>query len=364
MYHPPANPPPLPLGRPPRRTARIWLFVSVIVVLVLGSGVAVWVLLPGDPTTRQADPDPDRIPLPAVWPTAGSKTVKPLPMPTGEMVVALPNSVRNDVLCGAVDDARLTALIGGPVLREIKYIGERPFSCHIAAPGRDIEISAVTSADMVTDRRVPVQVSGRQGLLNRSLGSTELRVPFLAAGSPESQQLDPQITPVLEIRQRSGSDEDATALASAMLETTTKPGPPLPSIGADGMISPVRTEPTPGFGVIGSAWPQLARQLCTILADEAHLDVASAEAKMNGSCSVKSGELELEAEFTEIFIGSTLFDEKIGDTPVSRESDAIVVRLESKPYQAVRVSAGFHHPPGFDYKSFTERVVAKLVGKG
>ncbi|WP_215546563.1 hypothetical protein [Amycolatopsis sp. CA-230715] len=336
----------------------------MIVVLVLGTGVAVWALLPGDPTSRQADPDPDRIPLTAAWPTPGGKTVKPLPMPTGEMVVALPISVRNDVFCGAVDDGRLTALIGGPVLREVKHIGEHPLSCHIAAPGRDIEISAETAADLIPDRRVTVQVSGREGLLHRSLGSTELKVPFLAPRSPAAQRKDSEIAPILRVYQRSGSDEDAIALASAVLETTTKPGPLLPAVGSHGTIPPERTEPTPGFGVVGSALPQLARQLCTILADEAHLDLATAEAKMNGSCSIRNGESEVSADFSEIFDGSTVFDETINGTSVSITPYRMIVRLEGKPYQGITVSVGYPPPPGLDYKAFTERVVAKLAGKG
>ncbi|GAA1949632.1 hypothetical protein [Amycolatopsis minnesotensis] len=110
-------------------------------------------------------------------------------------------------------------------------------------------------------------------------------------------------------------------------------------------------------------------KLCTILADEAHLDLATAEARMNGSCSIRNGQPKLSAEFpeffefSEFFNGSTLFDETINGTPVSLTPQKMVVRLESKPYQGITVSVGYP-PPGLDYKAFTERVLAKLVGKG
>ncbi|WP_215546562.1 hypothetical protein [Amycolatopsis sp. CA-230715] len=287
-----------------------------------------------------------------------------MPMPTGEMLAALPDFVRNDVLCQAVDDARMTGIIGGPVRREVRPDGSGDLAaCHIVSPGNDIEITTTTSGTSSSDA-AEVLVHGKRARLEHLGDRTEVSVPVLP-GSESAQNYPYGVRPILSIKQRPGADDKVTAVATAVLEAATKPGPSIPK-DDETRIPPRRADPTPGFGVIGSAWPQITWQLCTILADEAHLDLQAAEAKFDGECSIESGNVRTYARSSEVTSrdDTAHFTETISGRPASRDAGGITVKLTDEPAPTANFAATGPFPPGFDYKAFTERVVAKLVGKG
>jgi hypothetical protein len=298
--------------------------------------------------------------LPAVWPTKHGQLPRPVPMPTGEMITALPQATAGHVLCEALPQQRWEDILGGTTVREAQ-----DDTCHLATETLDISVRLEKASPEIQQQNTqPVTVSGREGRLGYAAPKTNamLTVPLTAP----PKKADDDIRTVLRVDigldpNRPGSqelDHEATDIARGIVDATMKPGPALPVEGKDGAIPAKPAEPIPGFGITGSAYPMISWELCTRLGQELGANVATTVPEFQGSCMVRGVKATYTQETSPRAYAGTL-----AGRPVSVQGNTVVVKLLDKSDETLTLTTDGKTVKDADLPAFTARVLPSLLGR-
>lgn len=224
------------IARKTDRPMWIWAGCALVSVLLLfGVGIFVAItLLSRDDTGTEAK-------LPEVWPSKPGQELRPVVMPTGEMVAALTDETAAQVLCQAIPEQRWEEILGGRTLREAGQ------SCHAVTAELDVSTQMAPALPEDTSRGLPTKttVAGKLAVIATDKDGTTLGVELV--------EVAPHIgaSPVLHISLRGRlvespeTEKKARALAEALIAGAMPPGPKLPKTGEDGEIALEKTEPGP-----------------------------------------------------------------------------------------------------------------------
>lgn len=222
---------------------------------------------------------------PKSWPTGSGKALRPVPMPSGEMLMALPMETTAQVLCQSLPPERWAQLMGGEVLREVEH-GE---SCHAVGPDDWVRISlnrkGVADATGLGTRK-QVTVAGRPATL--VVGSS----PSLVEVQLADADVRPGTGGVLRIetswtrapRQDDQSEPRLLGLAESVLAGAFAPGPELPAADKRDIIERKTVEP--GAGILDAPLPVISWNLCTQAGRALGLPTEATEPRSDGKCMV------------------------------------------------------------------------------
>jgi hypothetical protein len=286
--------------------------------------------------------DDDRPPvtraLPAEWPSKDGKALRPVPMPAGELVAALPPETAGQVLCQALSQERWDALLGSRTLREIRGAG-----CHLVTTTTDVTL-ALDAAPANLQDPSDVEIAGRTGRLEYlpPKANTRLAVRLVDAAGTD------QIKPYLRV-ELSGSapalDKLTESIATEVVQATTKPGPALPPVGKDGSIPAQRPAPA---AIADLPWPVISWQLCTALTAKLG---GTARPYIDGRCTVRGSQ----AAYTDT-VSPRAFPARLAGRPALITRDLVAVKLSDDTAQELTFSGG-----GRDLESLAEEVLPRLL---
>ncbi len=94
--------------------------------------------------------------LPATWPTSTGEALRPVPMPTGEMIAAMPFKTAPHVLCQVITGERWEQLLGGRTLLEASVV-----ECHARTAVLDVRVSMEEKPGEPSGQGSQVVVAGR-----------------------------------------------------------------------------------------------------------------------------------------------------------------------------------------------------------
>ncbi|WP_236797021.1 hypothetical protein [Amycolatopsis sp. GM8] len=308
----------------------------VLAVLFSFAGVAtaagyLWARADDDhPTVTRA--------LPAVWPTKDGKALRPVPMPAGELVVALPPDTAGQVLCQSLGQDRWEALLGGKALREV-----RGASCHVVTANTDVTLALTDSPANLQDPH-DIEVSGRAARLEYLPPYVNTRLDTQLADRPGSDQIKPFLRVEL-----SGSapalDQLTESVAAEVVAATTKPGPALPAAGKDGSI-PVE-HPAPA-AITDLPWPMISWQLCAALTRELG---GTPRPYSDGRCTVRG----IQAAYTDS-VSPRVFPDRLAGRPALITDSLVAVKLSDDTSQELAFTG-----TGHSLKALAESVVPRLL---
>ncbi|MFD9894596.1 hypothetical protein ACFWY9_35065 [Amycolatopsis sp. NPDC059027] len=339
---------------------RNWIAIAIILgVLAMFAGLGLVAKLTLGPVFGTSDPPKD---LPAIWPTQGGTAVRhEVPMPTGEMVAALPRTTAGQVLCRAVPAQRWPEILGGPVLMEVSLTG----SCHVVTATLDVTVDLNGSTTPLV-RSEPITISGRSGYAEHSETGATLMLA-LTGNRPGTW-----VNPTLNIRLMKDfrdSERDlagmAKAIAEGVIAATTAPGLSLPQDTESlSGIPPKAVPPTPRFGIVDGAYPMVSWQLCTQLAQELGVDIEKTKPSMRGDCQLQGDTFNASADYIETTAGKAEYPDRIGGRPAQFTKNYVQVKLTDDTDQAVRFHAFFARTQNDDrLHALVEKVLPPLLGR-
>jgi hypothetical protein len=258
--------------------------------------------------------------LPKSWPSENGRPLRPVPMPSGEMLMALPRETTAQVLCQATPAERWKQLMGGEVAREVEH-GE---SCH--AVGLDswvrMSLSRTPVADstglgkrkQVTVARRPatVVVGGSPSLVEVKLSDTDVRVLRIETSwtrvPPQNDQ----------------SEAMLLGLTESVLAGAFGPGPKLPAADKRDVIERKTVEP--GAGILDAPLPEISWKLCTQLQRALGVPAEAPEPYIDGKCTaIAADDTAVRVEHTAVL--SELRGEPVAGRPASEDSGQLSVLL-------------------------------------
>ncbi|RSM67145.1 hypothetical protein DMH03_08825 [Amycolatopsis sp. WAC 01376] len=217
--------------------------------------------------------------LPKEWPTANGRPLRPVPMPSGEFLLALPQETAAQVLCQAIPADRWKTLMSGDVAREVEH-GE---SCH--AVGLDswvrISLNRTAVADSpglgtrkevtVAGRPATVVLGGSPSFVEAKLSGTDVRVLRIETSWT-------RVPP-----QHDQSEGLLLGLTDAILGGAFGPGPKLPAANERDVIE--RKPVEPGAGILDAPLPEISWKLCTQIQRALGLPAEATEPYSDGKCT-------------------------------------------------------------------------------
>ncbi|WET78834.1 hypothetical protein P3102_33120 [Amycolatopsis sp. QT-25] len=217
--------------------------------------------------------------LPKEWPTANGRPLRPVPMPSGEFLLALPRETTAQVLCQATPAERWKELMGGDVAREVEH-GE---SCHAVGMDSWVRISLNRTA-----------VAGSTGLGTRKEVTVAGRpATVVLGGSPSLVEVKPSGTDAHVLRIETGwtrvpprddqGEGRLLGLAESVLAGAFGPGPKLPAADERDVIERKTVEP--GAGILDASLPEISWKLCTGIQRALGLPAAATEPYSDGKCT-------------------------------------------------------------------------------
>ncbi|GAB2956929.1 hypothetical protein GCM10017788_47840 [Amycolatopsis acidiphila] len=286
--------------------------------------------------------DNDRPPvtkaLPAEWPSKDGKALRPVPMPTGEMVAALPPDTAGQVLCQALSQERWEALLGGKTLREVQGAG-----CHLVTTTTDVTL-ALDAAPANLQDPSDVEVAGRPARLEFLPPKANTRLDVRVLDAPGTDQVKPYLRVGL-----SGSapalDTLAESIATEVVQATTKPGPALPAAAEDGSIPAQRPAPA---AIADLPWPMISWQLCTALTGRLG---GTARPFADGRCAAHG----IEAAYTDA-VTPRVFPARLAGRPALVTDDMVAVKLTDGTAQELTFTGG-----GRSLEPLAEAVLPRLL---
>ncbi|WP_158881864.1 hypothetical protein [Amycolatopsis anabasis] len=308
------------------------------------------------------EPPPPRG-LPAVWPTKHGEIPRPVPMPTGEMIAALPQSTAGHVLCQALPPKRWEEILGGKTLREAQSD-----ACHLVTDTLEVFVRldrpGAEPPGPQAEEPEQVDVDGRPGQLEYAGAKLNAKLTVPLAAQPPNASEDIRTMLRIDIgqdpnhRADEGLDEQVTAIARGVLTAAAAPGPGLPPVGRNGVITARQTEPVPGHGIVDGSWPMISWQLCTRLSRELGTGVGAADAKFKGDCAVRG----VHATYTQD-LSPRAYTTTIAGRPASVQQNAVTVKLADNSEQALTLSTDGKAVSEADLPGFTGRVLPALLGR-
>ncbi|MEV6910595.1 hypothetical protein [Amycolatopsis sp. NPDC051071] len=290
--------------------------------------------------------------LPKAWPTENGHALRPVPMPTGEFLLALPPETTAQVLCQAVPAERWTQLMGGPVAREVEH-GE---SCHAVGLDDWVRISvnrtAVTGgmgkakAVTIAGRPATLVVGGAPSVVEVKLSDTDVRVLRIE-------------TSWTRVPRQDNKDEGLLlGLTESVLNGAFSPGPKLPAADKRDIIERKTVEP--GAGILDAPLPEISWKLCTQLGRALGIPETDTEPYSDGKCTATTvDDSPVRVEHTAI--RTELRDAPVAGRPAQETSGELSVLLtDNGSGQGLR----FYWSGGSKtaLRELAEKVVAPLLG--
>lgn len=338
----------------PRKDHTVLIALSVLAAVTLVVG-ATWFLTRDTPESKAAP-----LKLPTQWPTSGGELVRQVPMPTGELAVALPTRTAGHVLCGAVPEPTWAAVLGGPVLREVDKAG----NCHVVSA--NLEVSAKQWAEPVPMQGTEpeqVAVAGRQATLGRFGGNGFGEILSVRLSSSTEKWVRPVLQLIVNRVPQDRGEHDlrgmVLSLAEKMIGAITTPGPKLPADGESREMTPI-----PGSGITDAAYPLITWQLCTQLSRVLNVPLDQVKPGPFGSCERESDlsvvKLVYDDESEEDY-----FPDRVAGRPArEKTSDStVVVQLLDDSRQTLEISWFDATKPDGALRELTEKVVPPLLGR-
>ncbi|NIH86965.1 hypothetical protein [Amycolatopsis granulosa] len=288
--------------------------------------------------------------LPTVWPTRDGELPHRVPMPSGEMLVAMPGDSSAHVLCQALSDRHWQALLGGTTLREVRGNG-----CHLVTGSLDVGVR-LDNAPATLSAPQAVTVSGHAAEVESS-GTVNARLNAHLVDEPPSGRVHPylrvDITRSAVTRPDLALDDLAVSIARDVLDATMAPGPGLPARSRDGTIAMQVTEPVPGYGIRGAPWPVVSWQLCTELAKAMGTSPSAAKPKFDGRCTVRTVQAVLNDDVT-----PRAYPDTLAGRPALITSDLVAVKIADDETEEL-VFTG----TGRDLSALAGSVLPALLGR-
>ena len=327
-----------------RKTDRpMWIWAgcaltSVLLLLGVGTVVAI-TLLNRDGESTGAE-------LPEVWPSTTGKALRPVPMPTGEMVAALPGATGSQVLCQVIPEQRWEEILGGRTLREAGG------ACHAVTAELDVSAQMILALPKDTSRGLPTRttVAGKTAVVATDKGGTSLSVELV--------EVDPHhgASPVLNVSVRgrvlnpAETEPKAKALAEALIAGAMPPGPKLPKIGEDGEIPWEKTEPGP---IADRPLPVISWLLCAELGRALGVPVDGAKPTFFAACELNG----VTADYSELSskVNQTT---SIAGLPAQVSEGVVIVQLTADPDGETLKFKG-----SGDLSAIAEKAVPPLLGR-
>ncbi|EME54536.1 hypothetical protein [Amycolatopsis decaplanina] len=329
------------IARKTDRPMWIWAGCALISVLLLfGAGIVVAITL-----LNQDDPGTGAE-LPEVWPSKSGQALRPVPMPTGEMVAALTDETAAQVLCQAIPEQRWEEILGGHTLREAGR------SCHAVTTKLDISVRMAPALPDDTSRGLPTRttVAGKLAVLATDKDGTSLSVELVEVAPHNGA------SPVLHVSLRGRvvkspeTEQKARALAEALIAGVTPPGPKLPKIGEDGEIPLEKTEPGP---IKDRPLPVISWLLCGELGRALGVPSDSAKPVFFAACEL-NGVIADYSELSTAVAPTTT----VAGLPAQVDGRGVVVQLTDDPAGQTLKFKG----PG-DLLALAEKMVPPLLGR-
>lgn len=328
--------------------------LSVLAAVIVLGGAAAWFLTPGSSEPRAAP-----LELPTHWPSSGGEPVRQVPMPAGEMAVALPSRTSGHVLCGAVPEQTWSTVLGGPVLREVDKNGH----CHVVSA--NLEVSAGLWADPVPMRGATpetVTVAGRQGTVS-AFGANDFG-DILTVRLSDSTEKWTQSNLQLIVHQVLGDRGEhdyrgmAMSLAGTMIGAITTPGPALPRTGETREMTPI-----PGSGIADAPYPFITWQLCTQLSRALGVPLDQLEPGSFGSCQRETGSTRVSLTYDDE--GEDSFPDRIAGRPARDDASGheLKIQLVDGSPQTLELSWIDSTKPHDALRDLAEKVVPPLLGR-
>ncbi len=288
----------------------IWAGCALTSVLLLfGVGTVVMISLVGDSENTSERPLPD------VWPEKPENALRPVTMPTGEMMVALPGSTAAQVLCQAIPEQRWEEILGGRTLREATT------ACHAVTAELDVSAQMILELPKDTTRGMPTKtsVAGKLASIASDDEGTALSVE-LAEVDPH-HGADPVLRVSIRTRAAKGlkTEEKARALAEALIAGTMPPGPALPKIGEDGVIPLQKIEPGP---IKDQPLPVISWLLCAELGRALGVPTDKAVPQFFAACEVNG----VTADYSELS-SAVRPTTTIAGLPAQVDQKSVVIQL-------------------------------------
>ncbi|RSN53687.1 hypothetical protein DMH01_38995 [Amycolatopsis sp. WAC 04182] len=327
-----------------RRTDRpMWIWAGcalVSVLLLFGVGIAVAItLLSRDDTETGAE-------LPEVWPSARAQALRPVQMPTGEMIAALTDETGAQVLCQAIPEQRWEEILGGRTLREATT------ACHAITTKFDVSVQMVPALPKDTSRGMPTKtaVAGKLAVVATDKDGTSLSVELVEVAPHNGA------TPVLHVTFRSRivkspeTEQKARTLAEALIAGVTPPGPKLPKIGKDGEIPLEKTEPGP---IKDRPLPVISWLLCGELGRALGVPADNAKPTFFAACELNGVTADYSERSTAVAPTTT-----IAGLPAQIDERGVVVQLAGDPAGQTLKFKGTG-----DLQAIAEKMVPPLLGR-
>ncbi|WP_409494983.1 hypothetical protein [Amycolatopsis sp. cmx-11-12] len=327
-----------------RKTDRpMWIWAgcaltSVLLLFGVGIFVAITLLNEDEPGTEAE--------LPEVWPSKSGEALRPVPMPTGEMVTALTGGTGAQVLCQAIPEQRWEEILGGRTLREAGG------ACHAVTVELDVSAQMIPALPEDTSRGVPTRttVAGKLAVIASDKDGTSLSVELVEVAPHKGA------SPVLNVAIRGRvlkvpeTESKAKALAEALIAGSTPPGPKLPKIGEDGEIPLEKPAPGP---IKDQPLPVISWLLCGELGRALGVPVDTAKPTFFAACELNG----VTADYGELS-STVLPSTSIAGLPAQVADGSVIVQLTGDPGGETLKFKG-----AGDLTGLAEKMVPPLLGR-
>ncbi|MFI7117174.1 hypothetical protein [Amycolatopsis sp. NPDC049868] len=328
------------IARKTDRPMWIWAGCALVSVLLLfGVGIVVAITL----LNQNDEPEAK---LPETWPSTSGQALRPVTMPTGEMVAALTRETGAQVLCQAIPEQRWEEILGGRTLREAGG------SCHAVTARLDVSAQMIPALPEDTSRGVPTKttVAGKLAVIATDKDGTSLGVE-LAEVAPHNGA-----SPVLHVSVRGRTaegpeaEQKARALAEALIAGAMPPGPKLPKIGEDGEIPLEKIEPGP---IKDRPLPVISWLLCGELGRALGVPSDTAKPTFFAGCELNG----VTADYSELS-SAVAPNTTIAGLPAQLDERGVVVQLTDDPEGQTLKFKG-----AGDLRALAEKAVPPLLGR-
>ena len=281
--------------------------------------------------------------LPTVWPTKDGQALRAVPIPSGEMVTALPADTGAHVLCQALSQQRWEALLGGPILREALNGG-----CHVVTANLDVTLHLDGTPAALQDPG-KVEIDGHHGELEYVSPKVNARLNLRLTDAEPTAQIRPYVRVAVSGTAKQPLDDLTTSIATDVVHATMARGGTLPKVAKDQTIPPKRMAPIPQHGIVDSPWPMISWQLCTALVDRLG---GTGKPRIDGQCTVRG----VHAVYSDA-VSPRLYPDTIAGRPALVTDDLIAVKLTDDSQQELTLTGGRSLRP------LAEAVLPPLLGR-
>ncbi|TVT57555.1 hypothetical protein FNH05_07315 [Amycolatopsis rhizosphaerae] len=290
--------------------------------------------------------------LPAIWPSKGGQALRAVPIPSGEMLTALPPDTGPHVLCQALSQQRWDALLGSKTLREV-----RDGACHAITATHEVTLRLAAAPAALEDPHT-VDVAGLTGEAESLAPEVNARLDVRLTSAAPTPQINPFL--LVEVGRTSPTapavtqapDELAGSLATEVVRATMAPGPSLPTQNAAQTIAFRKQAPVPEHGIADSPWPVISWQLCTALLGELG---GTAKPRFDGRCTVRG----VEAVYTDD-VSPRVYPDTLAGRPAMITDKLVAVKLTDDSAQEVGFSGG---SDGKALRALAESVLPSLLAR-